>query len=877
MSATAASGARLLLTGCTGFVGKVVLEELLRRRQELGIEAIYVLVRPRRNLSAAERFARWVAPSPCFRELEDGWQSYCRPVGGDITAEGLGLAPDDAARLQGELSHVIHCAASVRFDLPLEQATRINVTGALNILDFARGCTRLRRLVDVSTAYVTPHPGDEVPIRESLVELPFDAEETYASILAGTADEDTLLARSRHPNTYTLTKCLAERLLAQRAAEVGTPLSLLRPSIVSACRRHPFPGWIDSHAAYAAFISLLGAGYLRAVRVDPQGSLDVVPCDDVAARIIACAFDPALQQPLVVRHAVSGRANSGTLGDLARWHEDYFQAHPHERRARWAYCGRSTAMFRLNEWLYHRVPLAAARTAARLRGRRQEAEKIDRLGKILNSLDHVFHHFATHSFDFRSSFPAPEDFELRAYIDTVSAGISRHLLKRDPRQATLQMHGTDAAWAFRQPDGGATVRVFAYFMRKVLRHAGTRITFDETSLQAALRGTRPEQALVLAPSHRSYMDFLVTSLLCFAHPGLGLRIPKVAATEDFARIPIVGRVLKAAGAFYIKRGKGTPDPALNQQLAELVREGHSLEFYPEGTRSRSRRFLPPKRGILRALQGTGQRVVVLPLAIGYDRIAEETGFLRELDGRARHKGGLRPLTQWLGKLTTRRICLGRIHIRCGSPLVLEPATDIRVLSRALVAELQRNMVTTLFHLHVFCRAHPELGIDPEGLRTLITARGGTVLDSPLDDSTEVPELVARTFETHWMHLFYAEALARYAGNEVVMAHVRRNGFWYPPRPETDDPRVDALLDALFAPICRDFARVAAEVESFPDDGRTLRETVRRLPGAFLRDVEDALEELVDAAILERVGHKFRRAAEGTVPAMSERWVWTGAA
>ncbi len=876
MTMDASGRARVLLTGCTGFVGKVVLEELLRRREELGVEAVHLLIRPRRGKTAEERFDQYVVPSPCFSRLEPGWRQYCHPVAGDITSDGLGLAAGDAARLRDEVTHVIHCAASVRFDLPIAQAARINITGALDVLDFARGCPGLRRLVDVSTAYVTPHPGDGVPIHETLVDLPFDPEEVYATIIAGKADERALLAHSRHANTYTLTKCLAEVLLARRRGD--TPLTLLRPSIVSACRRYPFPGWIDSRAAYAAFISLLGAGYLRVVRIDPRVAVDLVPCDDVAARIISCAFEPALQAPLVVRHAVAGLQNSGTLADLSGHHERYFQAHPHERPARWAYRGRSTALFRVNEWMHHHVPLRAARMAARMRRRRKEEVKIGKLSAALGSLDRVFHYFGHHTFDFRTAFPPLEDFELSPYLDTISEGISHHLLKRDPRHAPLRMHGTDVAWALRQPDGNATVRAFAYFMRKVLRGAGVEITFDEEGLKAALREVGPEDLVVLAPSHRSYMDFLVTSLLCFAHPGLGLRMPRVAATDDFARIPVVGRVLKAAGAFYIKRGLGAPDPALNAQIAGLVRDGHSLEFYPEGKRSRSRRFLAPKRGILRVLQGTGHRTVVLPLSISYDRIAEEAGFLLELDGSALHRGGLKPLTRWLGKLTQGRIRMGRIHIRCGTALPIEAGTDVVELSRRVVSELQRNAVASSFHLRVFSRRHPELGLEPAGLHALMAERGGIVVESRLGGEEEVPELVARTFETQWMHLFYADALERFAGHEAVAAHVLRNGFWFPPAARSQDGATAAVLDALFAPICRDYERVAAEVDTFPPAGLTVHEVVGRLPGAFLRDVEDAMEELADAGVLERDGECFRRAEGGPgATSLRERWAWTGAA
>ncbi|HSJ31155.1 MAG TPA: SDR family oxidoreductase [Longimicrobiales bacterium] len=854
-------GVRVLLTGCTGFVGKVVLEEMLRRRDELGIAAVHLLIRPRRERSAQERFDDDVATSPCFSRLEPGWRELCHPVSGDIVDDGLGLDADATERLTAELTHVIHCAASVRFDLPVAEAAEINIGGALNVLEFARRCTALRRLVDVSTAYVTPHPGAGVPVHETLVDLPFDVEEAYASIVAGTADERALLRTSRHANTYTLTKCMAEVLLARRRGAV--PLTLLRPSIVSACRRYPFPGWIDSRAAYAAFISLLGAGYLRVVRFDPNVTPDLVPCDDVAHRILACTFDPEQQEPLVVRHAVSGLENSGRLSDLARHHELYFQAHPHERPARWVYCGPSPMLFRINEWLHHHVPLSLARLGARMQRRHHDEAKIGKLHAAIGSLDRVFNYFGHHTFDFRTSFPPPEEFELDPYLDTISAGISHHLLKRDPCAARLQMHGTDAGWALRQPEGNATQRAFAYFMRKVLRGAGVEITFDEGSIKAALREVGPDDLVVLAPSHRSYMDFLVTSLLCFAHPGLKLRLPRVAATDDFARIPIVGPVLKGAGAFYIRRGTGAPDPALNEQLGELVRAGHSLEFYPEGKRSRSRRFLPAKRGILRALQGTGRRTVVLPLAISYDRIAEEAGFLRELDGTARHRGGLGPLGRWLMQLTKGRIRLGRTHIRCGTPLPLESDTDVPELGRQLIAELQKNIVATTFHLRAFCVTHAAAGIEPDALQAEIVRRGGLVIESRLDGADEVPELVRRTYESQWMHLFYADALERFGGDGAVAAHVRRNGFWFPAAStHADDLMTHRVLKALFEPIREDYRRVAAEVGAFPVEGLTVLDVVRRLPGSFLRDVEDALDELADTGVLEFDGERYRR-AEGS--------------
>lgn len=876
MKTDTSAGVQVLLTGCTGFVGKVVLEELLRRREELGVERVFLLIRPRKRKTPDERFDLDVASSPCFSRLEPGWRDYCAPVAGDLSMAGLGISSADAAHLRESLTHVMHCAASVEFTLPIIAATKINVTGALDVLAFAQSCTRLQRMVDVSTAYVTPHPGSNVPVLERVVDMPLDTERTYADILAGRADQDALLSLTKHANTYTFTKCLAESLLVKRRGD--TPLTILRPSIVSACRRYPFPGWIDSRAAYAGFIALMGAGHLRVVRADPDATLDVVPCDDVADRILTCAFDSALQQPFVVRHAVATLANSGTVSKLAYSHERYFQAHPHAKAARWRYLGTSEAAFRYYEWMHHHVPLGAARMATRLTKQKKLARQVDRLREVLRDINEAFHYFVHRTFDFRTAFPPLEDFNLDAYLEAISHGISEHLLLRNPRETPLRMHGTDLAWAIRQPDGNFTVRTLAYVIRKALRAAGAEITFNESEIKAALRHVQEGDLVVLAPSHRSYMDFLVTSLLCFAHPGLGLKLPRIAAGEEFGKIPIIGHLLEWAGAFYIKRGVGKADPTLSLQLAELVKAGHSLEFYAEGTRSRSRRFLAPKRGILRALQETGRPAVLLPLAISYDRVAEEEGFLLELDGGAKHRGGLVPLAKWTMKLLRKKVDLGRIHIRSGTPLRLDLDADVKTLSRSLIAELQRHTVATTFHLSVFCHWNPRLGLDVDSLRAALVRRGGVVLDSQLGGEESVPPLMQRTYEGQWMHLFYADARSHAPENAAVAAHISRNGFWFPEHASFDDHVGEGIVETLFQPICRDFEQVLRAVAEMPVGSTiTAHDLLRPLPGVFLREVEDALGELADRGLLSQDRGTFRTtSATREAAELASEYAWQGA-
>ena len=126
-------------------------------------------------------------------------------------------------------------------------------------------------------------------------------------------------------------------------------------------------------------------------------------------------------------------------------HERHFKAHPHEKEARWAYLGEIVAAFRFHEMMHHHVPIGAARVATQPEGteeRDSEARATRaRAGISRRSVPLLLHH----TFDFRTAFPPLEDFNLDAYLQSVSDGISEHLLKRNPAQAPLRMHGTDLA------------------------------------------------------------------------------------------------------------------------------------------------------------------------------------------------------------------------------------------------------------------------------------------------------------------------------------------------------------------------------------------------------------------------------------------------
>ncbi|PKL80119.1 MAG: hypothetical protein CVV27_00890, partial [Candidatus Melainabacteria bacterium HGW-Melainabacteria-1] len=571
------SAAQIFLTGVTGFVGKVVLEELLRRRTELNLERVYVLIRPKRgSASIQERFEREVASSACFSALPPNWQQTVTVVPGDLSHDGLGIEPASRDALSQRLTHIINCAASVEFDLPLADAAAANITSALNVLELAGNCPGLRQFVNVSTAYVTPHPGEGVPVPEELVKLPFDPEEVYRQILEGTADQAALLAQTGHPNTYTLTKCISENLLAGRKGNV--PLAIVRPSIISASWQYPMPGWIDSYAAFAGFVSLIGAGLIKCVSARENTILDLVPCDEVSTRIVQTAFWSEQAGPCpLVQHVVTGLDRGGRVDTCIHGIESFFQRNPVRAWPQMRRVGNGKPIH-VQHWLYHKLPSQLISTWFALRRQPKQQRQVEKMLSKIEYLDGAFPYFTHNSFAFEAKTPIGiPNFEPKQYIERVCRGVYENLMRNDTGETPLagaqhRPPKRDWPWARQQPQGNWAIRTAAYVVRKGLRRCTDTVTFNRPSFEQAVTRVEPGSLMLVVPNHRSYMDFVLCSYLFFAHPDLQVPIPQIAAANEFAKIPLLGWFFRQTHAFYIQRGLGKADPELTQKIENLVEQ-----------------------------------------------------------------------------------------------------------------------------------------------------------------------------------------------------------------------------------------------------------------------------------------------------------------
>jgi long-chain acyl-CoA synthetase len=260
----------LLLTGATGMVGREVLR---RAAQDPRYRRVLCLVRPGSDRSAEDR----------LRDLADRLGvdgSRLTALPGDVSEPGLGVGPQDIA----DVTQVIHCAATVSFDLPLEQARRINVTGTRNVIEVCRALPRLHRLDAVSTCYVAGR-------REGM-------------ILESDLEHD-----AGFHNTYEQTKYEAELLLREAMADL--PIAVHRPAIVVGDSR---TGQTGAWKVLYWPLKVIARGWLPVIPYDPGSTLDIVPVDFVADALLALAADPGTLGGTF--HLAAGPQRDTTTGEM---------------------------------------------------------------------------------------------------------------------------------------------------------------------------------------------------------------------------------------------------------------------------------------------------------------------------------------------------------------------------------------------------------------------------------------------------------------------------------------------------------------------------------------------------------------------------------
>jgi thioester reductase-like protein len=244
------SGA-ILLTGATGFLGM----DLLARLIDEGDQEIVVLIRAEDEQGARERLAEVL--KRLYDEVPAAAAQVCVACG-DLTEPELGLSAEKREQLIGSVDRIVHCAASISFELPLERARAINVAGVERMIELAReiaAAGTLRRFVHVSTAYVSGRH-------------------------AGEFGEVDLDVGQEFRNSYEQSKYESEQLLA---AADDLPLVIARPSIVVG---HSHGGWTSAFNVLYWPMRAFERGLLEEVPAREDSIVDFVPVDYVSDGIL---------------------------------------------------------------------------------------------------------------------------------------------------------------------------------------------------------------------------------------------------------------------------------------------------------------------------------------------------------------------------------------------------------------------------------------------------------------------------------------------------------------------------------------------------------------------------------------------------------------
>jgi thioester reductase-like protein len=243
--------APVFLTGATGFLGMEVLARLL----DAGDRQVIALVRASDDAAAEDRLHGVLGA--LYREPSNH-RDRVRAVAGDVTSPGLGIDPEARTALAEEVGAVMHCAASIAFDLPLDEARAINVEGTREVIGFARECKalgRLERFVHVSTAYVSGK-------------------------YEGTFRERQLDAGQEFRNTYEQTKWEAEHVVRE-AGDLSPCIA--RPSIVMG---ESDTGWTPAFNVLYWPLRAFSRGLFDEIPSLPSAHVDIVPVDYVADSLV---------------------------------------------------------------------------------------------------------------------------------------------------------------------------------------------------------------------------------------------------------------------------------------------------------------------------------------------------------------------------------------------------------------------------------------------------------------------------------------------------------------------------------------------------------------------------------------------------------------
>lgn len=732
----------VLVTGATGFLGGAVLFSLLAKAKSLNISRVVVLIRAKKGQTVEQRLGD-LRRHPALAEVLHEFDRIVRPMQGDTCMPHSQWGDAAQAWPHAEpLQAVIHCAADVRFELPLQAAAVSLITGSLQMAQVAARWGA-KRCILVSTAFVCPAPSTD-PLPEQLFDFGnFSPMELYRDALSNGKWARKVMRHFGFPNTYAFAKAVAEHVFVQVCSTENLEAVIVRPSVIGPAWAAPFAGWSgDKPSTIVGGLTLWATGVTRMYRGSPH-PLPLVPVDLVAGVVLgALTVRAASDGSGVILHAAVDSSQASRVHSMFEMADCYLSAAvlrgdmplPLAGAISWlSRTAESERFFRyahrlvnVAPWaLLHAVSLAGKRLGctmgvdlARWCGNPQSLAMCLRC----SNLPALYSAFTCppSPWRFDSQMRLPEGWSASEYTMLIVREAEVHAQKlrqvhegASPEQpafelncATVSAGGSwlmDLVLTCSIPGAQIHQCIAAFLVNRVFVWMDLRVTLDVASLQSVANAPAP---LVLCPTHRSCLDFVILGLLAVRLRPLlpAMQMPHVAADAEFAGLWLMGSLLERLGAFFIRRGGGAvqPDPGAQAAAARAVRGNKPIQVFLEGSRVRGRRFLRLRTGLLRVLRkASKQDIAVVPVALSYEHLPEDGTFYDELSGqrRAALRNGALLSWAWQGFQGSLRPH-GDAHIRFGPARKLEASSDLASMLSSVQDDLVTQTSVTALHARV---------------------------------------------------------------------------------------------------------------------------------------------------------------------------------
>ena len=667
---------KILITGITGFVGKVLVLYILLNSNDI----IYGIIRDKKSSKKQTKFED---------RINEFWDNELFVkhhhlknrlifIKGDITEDLWGIEfNDDNLNILNNIDYIIHNAANIRFDNSLFQSYLNIINPIIQLHKLTSKCPNLIKVLFISTAYVCPP--SELPIEPKLEKLPFEYQDFINKILQSNQSNKLIELKdidTYHNNTYTLSKSIAEHYFINNI-EKGY---ILRPSIISCSLKFPYPRYNDSYGGnklvyFSDTKNILNYVYMPVC-------LNYIPVDIVVEEIYN-------NINININNKISFIAsNNGIHSELGN---DYYK----EKVFVLIFYLFNKKYYTINKNIHDNYDFYCNNFWNFKTSYSNECYYLNYENNIyINSLEYEENYYDKHKiagYKFNDiSFSVFENFGylwlifLFTYIFGFYGLIVSYMIKY------LTFTGYKENFRFIE-------RIYGFILNKLFNFIFDNITINLESLEKEIeKANKDDRPIVFISNHRSYCDWLILPYIFFKKDMLNIRNLRIVANDKFKDNYLVSFLMNLVDTIYINTDK-TSENKLSYNKINISASSHiPILYFIEGTRSRNREFLLPKTGILSKLVDCKHPINIIPISITYQNRPDDELLINDVTGsniiQNKKFVDLKKLYHWIKYLYYERPNYGNVHIEFCKTLVLDNKTNINELANNIMQSMMLNTV-----------------------------------------------------------------------------------------------------------------------------------------------------------------------------------------